>query len=99
MLKSGGAAKMQIIKKYFTEIKLYIYTQNQTDMKKLIYLLAVVLLFASCKKEAGNCYRCTFYDSNNSGYIEPTRTVCTDEYPSVLYDKDGNEVAFTCVKN
>lgn len=67
-------------------------------MKKLIGILLIASLFTSCKKES-NCYYCTFYDSNNSGYIEPSRTECPESgEPENLRDKDGNEVAFTCEK-
>jgi len=66
-------------------------------MKKIIIILLLVVLFASCKKETNyKCYRCEFYDATNSGVVRPPERVCTDKLPDAFYDSNGNEMSFIC---
>lgn len=61
---------------------------------KYLLLLSIIII-TSCKKEYGHCYRCEFYD-DGTGYVMPTKNVCSEKVPDVFYAPNGNEVPFKC---
>lgn len=64
-------------------------------MKTYLTILIAAFLFTACKKES-NCWECSFSPVN--GQIPPSRQVCTDTLPKVLFDENGNALNFNCTR-